>query len=124
MLPDMLSDCDSFAPIRAAEFAYQDGLPVLYQHQLENVRVGEIAAACGKSTVNVTVKCKDGMLKTIQVATGQFLVDKATKLFNRDSLLGRCPAIVHIFRKGVGNPEAKKALSSLKAKAKGLLNKG
>lgn len=124
MLPDMLSDCDSFAPIRAAEFAYQDGLPVLYQHQLENVRVGEIAAACGKSTVNVTVKCKDGMLKTIQVAIGQFLVDKATKLFNRDSLLGRCPAIVHIFRKGAGNPEVKKALSTLKAKAKGLLNKG
>jgi hypothetical protein len=124
MLPDMLSDCDSFAPIRAAEFAYEAGMPVLYQHQLETVRIGEIAAACGKSTINVTVKLENGLLRTVQVAIGQFLIDKATKLFNRDSLLGRCPAIVHIFRKGDGNATAKVSLSNLKAKAKGLLNKG
>ena len=121
MLPDMLSDCDAFAPIRAAEFAYEAGLPVLYQHQLETVRVGEIAAACGKSVINITVELESGELRTVQMAIGQFLVDKATKLFNRDSLLGRCPAVVHIFRKGDGNSEAKASLSSLKAKAKGLL---
>ena len=121
MLPDMLTDCDAFAPIRAAEFAYDNGLPVLYQHQLETVRVGEIAAACGKSTIDITVQLKNGELRTVQMAIGQFLVDKATKLFNRDSLLGRCPAVVHVFRKGDGNSEAKASLSSLKAKAKGLL---
>lgn len=121
MLPDMLTDCDAFAPIRAAEFAYENGLPVLYQHQLETVRVGEIAAACGKSTIDITVQLKNGELRTVQMAIGQFLVDKATKLFNRDSLLGRCPAVVHVFRKGDGNSEAKASLSSLKAKTKGLL---
>lgn len=121
MLPNFLSDCDAFAPIKAAEFAYEDGLPVLYQHQLDTVRVGEIAAACGKSTVTLVVQLTNGKLRKVQLAIGQFLVDKATKLFNRDSLLGRCPAIVTLFRKGESTEATKTSLSALKAKAKGML---
>jgi len=121
MVPDLLSDVDSMAPIRGAEFAYEAGLPVLYQHQLETVRIGEIAAACGKSTIELVVKLSNGKLRKVKLSIGQFLVDKATKLFNRDSLLGRCPAVVIIHRKGEGTEEGKATLASFKAKAKTLL---
>jgi hypothetical protein len=99
MTPEILTDTNAFAPTLGAEFAYEAGLPVLYQHQLENVRVGEIAAACGKSTLVMVFPLKNGKLRKVKVSVGQFLTDKATKLFNRDSLLGRCPAIVSMERK-------------------------
>jgi len=99
LTPLTLTDIDAYAPILAAEFAYEAGLPVLYQHQLESTRVGEVAAACGKSTVVLVVKLDNGKLRRIKLSIGQFLTDKAAKLFNRDSLLGRCPAIVKVNRK-------------------------
>ena len=99
MIPMVLTDTDAFAAVIGAELAYQHHLPVLYQHQLESVRVGEIAAACGKSTITLVVKLRSGKLRRVQLSLGQFLTDKATKLFNRDSLLGRCPAIVEAIRK-------------------------
>lgn len=99
MLPDIWSDTDCHAPVIAAEFAYEAGLPVLYQHQLETTRIGTIAAACGKSTINIVVQLANGKLRQLKCSIGQFLSDKATKIFNRDSLLGRVPALVTIIRK-------------------------
>jgi hypothetical protein len=99
MIPLVLTDTDAYAAVTAARLAYDHNLPVLYQHQLESARVGEIAAACGKSTIQLVVKLRSGKLRRIKLSLGQFLTDKATKLFNRDSLLGRCPAIVEVVRK-------------------------
>ena len=89
-LPEVLNDDSAYAAAEAAKFAFEEGLPVLFQHQLENIRVGLAAAGLGKSTVQMimdvttpegaTVKAK------VRLSLGQFLVDKATKLFNRDSL--------------------------------------
>lgn len=99
MIPMILNDTDAYAAVTAARLAYDRNLPVLYQHQLESARVGEIAAACGKSTIQLVVKLRSGKLRRIKLSLGQFLTDKAAKLFNRDSLLGRCPAIVQVVRK-------------------------
>lgn len=99
MIPMILTDTDAYAAVTAARLAYDNNLPVLYQHQLESARVGEIAAACGKSTIQLVVKLRSGKLRRIKLSLGQFLTDKAAKLFNRDSLLGRCPAIVEVVRK-------------------------
>lgn len=99
MIPMILTDTDAYASVSAARLAYDQDLPVLYQHQLESTRVGEIAAACGKSTIKLVVKLKSGKLRRIKLSLGQFLTDKATKIFNRDSLLGRCPPIVQVIRK-------------------------
>ena len=89
-LPEVLNDDSAYAAAEAAKFAFEEGLPVLFQHQLENLRVGLAAAGLGKSTIQMimdvqtpegaTVKAK------VRLSLGQFLVDKATKLFNRDSL--------------------------------------
>lgn len=99
MLPVIYTDDDAFAPVIGAEFAYEAGLPVLYQHQLESARVGEVAAACGKSTFCLVVTLANGQLRKLTVSLQQYLADKRTKTLNRDSLLGRCPALLKVIRK-------------------------
>lgn len=97
-LPEVFNDESPYAAAEAARFAFEEGLPVLFQHQLESLRVGEVAAGLGKSTIKMLLPVlKDGVEKLTKVrfSLGQFLVDKATKLFNRDSLELRCQPIVH-----------------------------
>lgn len=99
MLPVIYTDDDAFAPVIGAELAYEAGLPVLYQHQLESARVGEIAAACGKSTFVLVVRLANGKLRKVLVSLQPYKADKDTKTLNRDSLLGRCPALLKVIRK-------------------------
>jgi len=96
-LPEVYNDESPYAAAEAARFAFEEGLPVLFQHQLESLRVGKVAAGLGKSTIKLLLPVfKDGVKKTAKVgfSVGPFLVDKVTKLFNRDSLELRCQPIV------------------------------
>ena len=106
------NDKEAFAPVIAAQMAMDRGLPVLFQHQLEKVRVGKGAQALGKSTIKVYVKLeKDtvlegkqhpaGSLVAVDLILGQDEVDKAAKLFNRDALCVRVsPGVRTIFPEG------------------------
>ena len=89
-LPEVFNDESAYAAAEAAKFAFEEGLPVLFQHQLENLRVGLAAAGLGKSTIQLImdVQTPEGKVvkAKVRMSLGQFLVDKATKLFNRDSL--------------------------------------
>jgi hypothetical protein len=107
-----LNDKEIYAPVVAAKMAMERGLPVLFQHQLEKVRVGKGAQALGKSTIQVWVKLdKDtflegkqhpaGSLVAVDLILGQDEVDKAAKLFNRDALCVRVtPGVKIIFPEG------------------------
>lgn len=106
------NDKEAYAPVIAAQIAMDRGLPVLFQHQLEKVRVGKGAQALGKSTIQVYVKLdKDtvlegkqhpaGSLVLVDLILGQDEVDKAAKLFNRDALCVRVtPGVRTIFPEG------------------------
>lgn len=117
MLPSMVSDESPEAQIEAARFAYAAGLPVLYQHQINNVKVGPGVAGCCNSTVELVIAGDP-----ITFSVGDFQVDKVTKLFNRAGLLSRCPPRVKV------NPGDKpsetvdlEGFEALKAKARELL---
>lgn len=78
---------DALAPV------YGEGLPAIIQHQAMNLRVGNAAAAMGKSTIWMVLD-----EKLVQISTSDFQVDKTTKTFNRDSLRTRCQPIVGVQR--------------------------
>lgn len=100
-----VNDNDAYAPAEAAYEALKGGLPVLFQHQLSQIRVGAGAAALGKSTIRPYVKVseeaaagnsllKAGSLVEVPLVLGQDEVDKASKLFNRDALCVRVTPVV------------------------------
>lgn len=96
------NDNDAYAAAAAAKYAFAEGLPVLFQHQMESIRVGKAAAGLGKSTIIMVlpVQGSDGSIKIVKVrlSLGQIAVDKIAKLFNRDSLEFRCQPIVDAIR--------------------------
>ena len=96
---EFFNDTSPYAAAEAAKFAFQEGLPVLFQHQLESLRVGLAAAGLGKSTFEMVLPAWDPQkgsmaLAKVRLSSGQFMVDKSAKLFNRDSLEFRCPPLL------------------------------
>jgi hypothetical protein len=114
---DFRNDKEAYTAAEAADIAMQRGMPVLFQHQLEKVRIGKGAQALGKSTIKVYVKLdKDtflegsqysaGSLVPVDLILGQDEVDKAAKLFNRDALCVRVtPGVKVIFPEGFATNE-------------------
>ena len=109
------NDEGAYAAADAAKYAFEEGLPVLFQHQLESLRVGKAAAGLGKSSIKMVlpVQGPDGSVKTVKVrlSVGQIAVDKSTKLFNRDSLEFRCQPLVEAYRTDISDEQAKEEAS-------------
>lgn len=98
---EFFNDTSPYAAAEAAKFAFQEGLPVLFQHQLESLRVGLAAAGLGKSTFEMVLPALDPQtgsptISRVRLSSGQFMVDKSAKLFNRDSLEFRCPPLLEV----------------------------
>lgn len=105
------NDEGAYAAADAAKYAFEEGLPVLFQHQLESLRVGKAASGLGKSSIKMIlpVQGPDGSVKQVKVrlSLGQIAVDKSTKLFNRDSLEFRCQPIVEAHRADISDEQVK-----------------
>lgn len=127
------NDKEIYAPVVAAKIAMDKGLPVLFQHQLEKVRVGKGAQALGKSTISVYVKLeKDtflegnltpaGTLVLVDLILGQDEIDKAAKLFNRDALCVRVtPGVKIVFPEGFLSSEGENIANEMESFAASLL---
>lgn len=118
--PVVYNDESAYSPAYAAGYAFDEGLPVLFQHQLENIRVGLVAAGLGKSTFDLFIPYKGGAVK-IKFSAGQFEVDKASKLFNRDSLELRVMPVLGVLWEAPSPDKSKNLVAGFKAKAKQLL---
>ena len=105
------NDEGAYAAADAAKYAFEEGLPVLFQHQLESLRVGKAASGLGKSSIKMILPIKgpDGSMKQVKVrlSLGQIAVDKSTKLFNRDSLEFRCQPIIEAHRTDISDEQVK-----------------
>ncbi len=130
---DFRNDKEAYAPVEAATIAMQKGYPVLFQHQLEKVRIGKGAQALGKSTIKVYVKVdKDtfiegkqypaGTLVPVDLILGQDEIDKAAKLFNRDALCVRVtPGVKILFPVGFLSTQGENIAKEMKDFAASLL---
>lgn len=109
------NDEGAYAAADAAKYAFEEGLPVLFQHQLESLRVGKAASGLGKSSIKMILPIKgpDGSMKQVKVrlSLGQIAVDRSTKLFNRDSLEFRCQPIVEAHRADISDEQVKEESS-------------
>ena len=130
---DFRNDKQVYSPVEAATVAMQKGYPVLFQHQLEKVRIGKGAQALGKSTLTVYVKLdKDtfiegtqypaGTLVPVSLILGQDEVDKPAKLFNRDALCVRVtPGVKILFPEGFLTSKGEEIANDMKDFAANLL---